>query len=124
MRINCRICGSFLELNRLGLRPYCKTCENEYNSNYRKNYTVTPLQVIRRKVRSLAHRGLKRGIIIRQPCENCGHQNSEMHHEDYDKPLEVNWLCRPCHLDLHQRNKVEDLEMESEGITEKITSQS
>jgi hypothetical protein len=34
-------------------------------------------------------------------CVKCGDENSQMHHEDYDKPLEVIWVCRPCHLKLH-----------------------
>ena len=35
-------------------------------------------------------------------CEDCGDaQYIQGHHEDYDKPLEVLWLCRPCHLRRH-----------------------
>jgi ribosomal protein S27AE len=43
-----------------------------------------------------------RGKIIRQPCENCGDLFAEKHHDDYSKPLEVRWLCRPCHLVFHK----------------------
>lgn len=44
---------------------------------------------------------LKRGKIAKQPCVRCGSSESQMHHEDYSKPLEVTWLCRPCHLQVH-----------------------
>jgi len=41
---------------------------------------------------------------IKKPC-NCSHCNKEenldAHHFDYSKPLEVVWLCRQCHIDLH-----------------------
>lgn len=40
---------------------------------------------------------LARGRIHRGPCEFCGQLKAEAHHEDYAKPLEVNWLCRSCH---------------------------
>ena len=42
---------------------------------------------------------------FRQPCERCGSEESEKHHPDYEKPLEVIWLCRPCHGLEHRRVK-------------------
>lgn len=36
-------------------------------------------------------------------CSHCHSKESriEGHHEDYSKPLEVIWLCSPCHKQLH-----------------------
>jgi hypothetical protein len=36
------------------------------------------------------------GRVKRQPCEVCGAPFAEAHHEDYTKPLDVEWLC-PIH---------------------------
>lgn len=47
----------------------------------------------------------KRGKLKRQPCLFCGARAVEKHHMDYDKPLQVLWLCRPCHLDLHHNHE-------------------
>lgn len=41
------------------------------------------------------------GILVREPCFVCGHHKSEAHHEDYDRPLEVIWLCRMHHYRRH-----------------------
>lgn len=55
----------------------------------------------RRKARFLVNRGVKKGTLIKLDCEECGDPKSEAHHLDYDKPLEVIWLCFKHHRQLH-----------------------
>lgn len=43
------------------------------------------------------HKAKRQGEIKQQPCAECGDPNSEAHHPDYSKPLDVVWLCRPHH---------------------------
>lgn len=78
--------------------PYCKSCKAAYTREWRKGRPLTPTQRIKDKVRSTAGVALRRGKITRKPCQKCGSEKSQMHHHDYSKPLEVEWLCRPCHL--------------------------
>lgn len=47
-------------------------------------------------------RAIRSGILDRKPCIRCGDQKSVAHHEDYDKPLDVMWLCQPCHKQRHK----------------------
>jgi hypothetical protein len=42
---------------------------------------------------------LRTGRLVRQPCEVCGAEQTEAHHDDYDKPLQVRWLCRTHHVE-------------------------
>jgi hypothetical protein len=54
---------------------------------------------------------LKRHKHLRpQHCSACGVEcKPQGHHPDYSKPLEVVWLCRPCHRvadGLESRRKV------------------
>ncbi|OWK20737.1 hypothetical protein AJ88_26180 [Mesorhizobium amorphae CCBAU 01583] len=50
---------------------------------------------------------LKRGLIIQMPCKECGALDAEAHHPDYDRPLDVDWLCRLHHRREHLRLKCE-----------------
>lgn len=43
------------------------------------------------------------GKLERGPCEICGCDEVEAHHEDYAKPLEIRWLCRDHHRELEGR---------------------
>lgn len=51
--------------------------------------------------RSQAATAVKRGKLLKQPCERCGLANAQMHHEAYEKPLAVTWLCTHCHRRRH-----------------------
>lgn len=44
---------------------------------------------------------IRRSELVRLPCEVCGAAETEGHHDDYTKPLEVRWLCKAHHLDAH-----------------------
>ncbi len=41
-------------------------------------------------------KALRRGDLIKAPCR-CGATKVQGHHPDYSKPLDVIWLCDPCH---------------------------
>lgn len=49
-----------------------------------------------------ANNAVRDGKLVRQPCEKCGAVKAQKHHDDYSKPLEVRWLCTPCHAAHHK----------------------
>lgn len=58
------------------------------------------------RARVLVGHAIADGRLIKQPCEVCGDQKSQAHHEDYSKPLDVMWLCHKHHIALH-RDKID-----------------
>jgi hypothetical protein len=60
----------------------------------------------KRRAHSAVSNAVRDGRLERGPCEVCGTtENVHGHHEDYDKPLEVRWLCVIHHAEEHQRMK-------------------
>lgn len=53
------------------------------------------------QARNKVQYALRTGKLTKQPCRVCGDPNSQAHHPDYDKPLEVVWLCHDHHMDEH-----------------------
>lgn len=45
---------------------------------------------------------IRSGKLVRQPCLVCGNEKSEAHHADYQKTLDVMWLCRLHHRAWHR----------------------
>jgi hypothetical protein len=75
------------------------------------------------RAQNLLETAVKRGIVKRKiVCETCGdtpvfkngRTGIQSHHCDYNKPLEVMWLCQKCHHKWHQKNRATPLEVKRE----------
>ena len=55
------------------------------------------------KAHTLINKALKNGTMQKKPCRICGEIESEAHHHDYTKPLDVIWLCRKHHVEAHKK---------------------
>lgn len=62
----------------------------------------------KQKSRSIFATAKRRGDIVPKPCEVCGNANSEGHHTDYSKPLDVVWLCRQHHAKADRERREAD----------------
>lgn len=83
----------------------------EYTRNYAKdNYSIDKVREYRaRNPKKHATHGkvayaIKIGTLVKCPCEVCGCENVHAHHCDYNKPLDVMWLCPEHHKDWHRLN--------------------
>ena len=107
-----------------GLRPDCKSCRKAATRKYhqteqgqasRRRYKQNKNRpVVARRARQRHRRkyplatfvyvrvarAIRTGEITRPAhCEQClmPHKYIYAHHENYSKPLEIVWLCSPCH---------------------------
>lgn len=74
-------------------RPEYKRKEKERRENFREKYAA----------RDLVHWAVRSGKIIKPMlCEICDMKRKlEAHHEDYLNPIELKWVCRICHNQIH-----------------------
>lgn len=91
-------------------KSYFKEYNKSYNqlpevkrkqSSLAKQRYQDPAERVKINARIAARRAVKVGIITKQPCAKCGSIKVEAHHEDYNKPLVVIWLCRQHHDEIH-----------------------
>lgn len=65
------------------------------------------------KAHSITEKAIARGTLIPEPCEVCGttgvmadgRNKIQAHHDDYNKPLDVRWLCQEHHHEWHKSNQ-------------------
>jgi len=81
----------------------CLACKRMYSRAHRpRHHELAPDARRRANARTHANVAQRRGQLTPQPCERCGSTvRVEKHHEDYARPLQVRWICRPCHVAHH-----------------------
>ena len=107
IKITCSKCGEKLEPHRIGKQNYCLKCHAAYmRKNRPKHKDLKENQRIKANCRSYINVYLKRGKITKKSCEypGCNNKNTQAHHENYSKPLQVIWLCRKHHLQIHENS--------------------
>lgn len=125
----CRKCKKTGEFYKN--QDWCKKCQSEYHKKqyqkkkteyrqkqneyrkteaFRENHKKHRREYYKRNRHKAIARAklayeVRMGRIKRGKCW-CGETKVEAHHEDYNKPLEVMWLCRKHHRE-HDRKKME-----------------
>lgn len=91
------------------LRWFCRRCEAErvkrqgLIAGHECKREWDKRNPIKRKAHKTVENALLSGRLSRKPCETCGRQKVQAHHDDYNKPLDVRWLCSSCHHQHHHQ---------------------
>lgn len=96
----------YADANREKRREACKLWRKKNKdkvSEYNHNCVVERPKMIRAKnrIRTL----INNGTIERGCCEECGRPNAQAHHDNYDFPEDIRWLCSSCHKKWHYDNR-------------------
>jgi len=90
--------------------PHVREYDLERSKNPERKAYILETQRIRRakypekeKAHAKVSRAIKSGILVKRPCKICGDFNSQAHHDDYNKPLDVSWLCQKHHDERHSK---------------------
>ena len=108
-----------------GLKSHCKPCKKAYNKQWamehrelRAEWRAENRERVAeyqrkwreenpdKQVAKNAVNNALRDDRLAKPncCEDCGKETRlHGHHSDYTKPLEVDWLCPPCHSKRHYK---------------------
>ena len=108
-RVNkCKECNKKdVKENRLNKIEYYRS----YDSKRGSRQTKENLQKYRKDnpkkyaAHLLFNNAKRKGFIVELPCEICGNTKVVGHHDDYNKPLNVRWLCQVHHIEWHKVNE-------------------
>lgn len=89
---------------------YCRECRKAYKREYYSRNKAAIQQyykgegALAKSARKAVDTALASGVLTRpNVCSVCGAQTViEAHHPDYSQPLQVTWLCNPCHTEVHR----------------------
>ena len=72
-------------------------------------------KTVKARANDILERALLKGVLVRRgSCEQCGMVSGttkrgqatiQAHHDDYNLPLSVRWLCQRCHHEWHKTHR-------------------
>lgn len=78
----------------------------ERRNKYKEWAELDNDRILKIRVRALTRGYIKAGKLIKKPCEVCGYDKYvEAHHDDYNKPMHIRWLCRNHHREHHNNER-------------------
>ena len=109
----CVECGKEkLRTMFIGQSKYCTYCKTHRKKDslkrrreYLKIYKDTNVGKQVHCAKQVVYYLKKCGLLAPTDCESCSNKTVQAHHKDYNKPWEVNWLCKKCHNEWHKSNK-------------------
>lgn len=92
------------KMNRACSRSLKEKNPNEYKRQITKaSQKYKRAHPDKRHTYSVVWNKLNSKKLIRKPCEVCATiLKVEAHHDDYSRPLEIRWLCKKHHMELHR----------------------
>lgn len=120
-----------------GLQERCRDCFSRYNraryaadresvkERVKRHREENPGSELETRIRACeknpskynSHKAVEAAIragVVSRPdvCSGCGCTSSEhrieAHHHDYSKPLDVIWLCTPCHSRMDAQRRIQE----------------
>lgn len=87
--------------HRVQARLAYQETEAYRTSHSKANQKYLAEQPKRAIARNMVSNALRDGKLFKAPCFICGSDRVEGHHPDYDRPLDVVWLCPAHHKQAH-----------------------
>jgi len=100
----CKICfKARARANRLKRVEHWRAHDRERGSRQSSEYTRQWRKNNPEKWKAICavNNAIRNGKLIKRPCEVCDDPESKGHHDDYNKPLKVRWLCQAHHSEHH-----------------------
>lgn len=84
-------------------RDFARSNPRQLKKLYRRYPRKNLDSALKRSARNKIAYAIRSGKISKLPCEVCDNPNSQAHHDDYTKPLDVKWRCSKHHGILHRK---------------------